>query len=152
MTNLEPLADAPPSSREPAHVSIHQRGTTSAVFVNDHDVANACTAVTVALQAALPPVVTLTMTPGAFEYDGNATVKIDDRTAAALAKLGWTAPPPEPAPLIEWGYGFVDSGGVCGPTQEATARRKASEDLSVVLLRRTVASGGEPGEWLEVNQ
>lgn len=92
---MTPLPDAPPSSYAPRQVRlIAERGRT-ALFVDDLDFSSAATRVDLSVDSSgQPPEVVVHLMPGTLHHDGEAAVKVDDRTRAVLLALGW-APPEE---------------------------------------------------------
>jgi len=74
-------------------VNLVSNGPRGRISVDDHDLSNLVTEVEIVHTKGAPPVVVLTLTPGAVQFDStHAEVMVGDDTWRLLTGLGWTPP------------------------------------------------------------
>lgn len=73
-------------------VQIQLNGKRGRVVIDGHDVSNGVTYVGVTAPAGQLPTVTLHVDLAHVFVDGEAKIEIPEAIAAALVRLGWTAP------------------------------------------------------------
>lgn len=76
-----------------SRVNIVSNGPRGRIHVDDHDLTNVVTTVEIVHGGGVPPVVVLTLTPTAVQFDStHADVTVGDGTWRLLTTLGWTPP------------------------------------------------------------